>query len=70
MKRGYTVRIPEDYVGLIEGIKMELQRMGLEVKDATLIRTLILTGIKDINMKITKGINVFDNNEGDDETDD
>ena len=43
--------------------------LDIEVKDAVLIKTVLLTGIRAINLKITQGINIFDDNERDSETD-
>lgn len=70
MKRVFTIRISDEYVGMLENIQVELKSMGIEVKDATLMRTVLLVGIRDINMKFTQGINIFDNYARDEETDD
>lgn len=70
MRSVVTIRIPEEYVGMLEHIALTLQERELEVKDAVLIKTVLLTGIRAINLKITQGINIFDdNNERDPETD-
>lgn len=71
MRSVVTIRIPEEYVGMLEHIALTLQERELEVKDAVLIKTVLLTGIRAINLKITQGINIFDdnNNERDNETD-
>lgn len=68
MKNVVTIRLPEDYVGMLESIKLELASRGHEIKDNVLVRTVLLTGIRDINRMITQGINVF--NEGNETTDD
>ena len=69
MRSVVTIRIPEEYVGMLEHIALTLQERELEVKDAVLIKTVLLTGIRAINLKITQGINIFDdNNERDTET--
>ena len=65
----YTIRLPEEYVGMLENIHLELQHTGIEVKDNVLLKTVLLTGIRAINLKITQGINIFDDNERDNETD-
>jgi hypothetical protein len=69
MRSVYTIRLPEEYVGMLENIHMELQHTGIEVKDNVLLKTVLLTGIRAINLKITQGINIFDENERDNETD-
>ena len=69
MRSVVTIRIPEEYVGMLEHIALTLQERELEVKDAVLIKTVLLTGIRAINLKITQGINIFDDNERDTETD-
>ena len=61
-------RIPEEYVGMLEHIALTLNEREIEVKDAVLIKTVLLTGIRAINLKITQGINIFDDNERDTET--
>ena len=69
MRSVVTIRIPEEYVGMLEHIALTLKERELEVKDAVLIKTVLLTGIRAINLKITQGINIFDdNNERDTET--
>ena len=69
MRSVYTIRLPEEYVGMLENIHLELQHTGIEVKDNVLLKTVLLTGIRAINLKITQGINIFDdNNERDTET--
>ena len=56
----FTIRITEDYLGMLENINLELQQRGISVKDNVLIKTVLLTGIRAINQKFTQGINVFD----------
>lgn len=68
MRSVYTIRLPEEYVGMLENIHLELQHTGIEVKDNVLLKTVLLTGIRAINLKITQGINIFDDNERDTET--
>ena len=68
MRSVFTIRLKEDYVGMLEHIALELSARGIEVKDNILVRTALLTGIRDINRMITQGINIFD--EGNEETDD
>lgn len=68
MKNVVTIRLPDDYVGMLENIKVELSDRGHEIKDNVLIKTVLLTGIRDINRMITRGINIFD--EGKQNTDD
>lgn len=71
MKTVFTIRLTEEYAGMLEHIKLSLKERGIEEKDHILLRTVLLTGIRDINMQITKGINIFEHyNEGNDETDD
>ena len=60
MKNVVTIRIPDEYCGMLENIKLELAATGLEIKDNVLIKTVLLTGIRDINLKIIHGINVFE----------
>lgn len=60
MKNVVTIRLPYEYVGMLENIKLELINRGYDIKDPVLLRTVLLTGIRDINMMINKGINVFD----------
>lgn len=68
MRNVVTIRIPNDYLGMLEHIKLELDSRGIGVQDSVLIKTVLLTGIRDINRMITMGINVFD--EGNKDTDD
>lgn len=73
MRSVFTIRLNEEYAGMLAHIALILEERGIEVKDNVLIKTVLLTGIKDINQMITKGINIFDNrtqNEGNEETDD
>lgn len=60
MKSVVTIRLPEEYRGMLENIKLELESRGIEVKDCVLVKTVLLMGIRDINRMITLGINVFD----------
>lgn len=69
MRSVFTIRLPEDYVGMLENINLELRHRGIEVKDNVLLKTVLLTGIRAINMQITQGINIFEN-EGNAKTDD
>ena len=57
---------------MLENIKLSLKERGIEDKDHIIVRAVLLTGIRDINMMINRGINIFDEkpNEGNDETDD
>lgn len=66
----FTIRLKEEYIGMLENISLELKARGIEVKDNVLLKTVLLTGIKDINRMITQGINIFEANEGNEETDD
>lgn len=61
MKTVYTIRLQDEYAGMLENIKLELSERGIEVKDNVLLKTILLTGIRDINRMITQGINIFDN---------
>ena len=61
MKTVYTIRLQDEYAGMLENIKLELSERGIEVKDNVLVKTILLTGIRDINRMITQGINIFDN---------
>jgi hypothetical protein len=70
MRTVFTIRLPEEYVGMLEHINMELQQRGIEEKDNVLLKTVLLTGIRAINQMITQGKNIFDDNEGNDKTDD
>ena len=69
MRSVFTIRLPEEYVGMLENINLELRHRGIEVKDNVLLKTVLLTGIRAINMQITQGINIFEN-EGNSQTDD
>ena len=69
MRSVFTIRVSEEYVGMLEHINLELQQRGIEVKDNVLLKTVLLTGIRAINMQITQGINIFEN-EGNAQTDD
>lgn len=60
MRSVVTIRIPEEYVGMLEHIALNLREREIEVKDAVLVKTVLLTGIRAINLKITQGINIFD----------
>ena len=60
MRSVFTIRVSEEYVGMLEHINLELQQRGIEVKDNVLLKTVLLTGIRDINRMITQGINIFD----------
>lgn len=70
MKQVVTIRMPQEYAGMLEHIKLNLAERGIETTDAVLMRTVVLTGIRCINQMITQGINIFENNERDQETDD
>ena len=63
MRSVFTIRISEEYVGMLENINIELKQRGFEVKDNVLIKTVLLTGIRAINQMFTQGINVFDTGE-------
>lgn len=70
MKTVYTIRLSEEYAGMLENIKLELNERGVEIPtESVLLKTVLLTGIRDINRMITQGINIFDY-ERDEETDD
>ena len=61
MKTVYTIRFPEEYAGMLENIKLELGERGIDIPtDSVLLKTVLLTGIRDINRMITQGINIFD----------
>ena len=60
MRTVYTIRIPEEYAGMIEHIKLRLSEKGTVVKDHILLRTLLLTGIRDVNMQMEHKINIFE----------
>ena len=71
MKTVYTIRLTEEYAGMLEHIKLCLTERGIEMPtDSVLLKTVLLTGIRDINRMITRSINIFDNNEREQETDD
>lgn len=72
MKTVYTIRLPEEYAGMLENIKLSLKERGIEEKDHIILRAVLLTGIRDINMMINRGINIFEDktDEGNNETDD
>ena len=71
MKTVYTIRLTEEYAGMLEHIKLCLTERGVEMPtDSVLLKTVLLTGIRDINRMITRSINIFDNNEREQETDD
>lgn len=61
MKSVYTIRLNDEYTGMLENIKLELAERDIEAKDNVLLKTILLTGIRDINRMITQGINIFDN---------
>lgn len=68
-----SVRLKEEYASEIESMKITLSAMGYEMSDQEMVRLVLLTGIKAINLKIGYGINVFEklyDNEGNEETDD
>lgn len=60
MKTVVTIRMPQEYAGMLENIKLELSVRGIEAPDAVLMRTVVLTGIRCINQMITQGINIFE----------
>lgn len=62
MRNVITIRITDEYLGMLENINLELQQRGIDVKDNILIKTTLLTGIRVINQLFTQGINVFDTN--------
>ena len=70
MKQVVTIRMPQEYAGMLEHIKLNLAERGIETTDAVLMRTVVLTGIRCINQMITQGINIFENNERNEETND
>lgn len=63
MRNVITIRITDEYLGMLENINLELQQRGIDVKDNILIKTTLLTGIRAINQMFTQGINVFDTGE-------
>lgn len=70
MKTVFTVRLPEEYACQLEAIKLELDERGIEIpSDSVLLKTVLITGIRDINRMLTKGINIFAD-AGNQETDD
>ena len=69
MRSVVTIRIPEEYVGMLEHIALTIKEREIEVKDAVLIKTVMLTGIRAINQMITQNINIFDD-EGNNQADD
>jgi len=69
MRNVITIRITDEYLGMLENINLELQQRGIDVKDNILIKTTLLTGIRAINQMFTQGINVFDTNKPDDNDD-
>ena len=69
MRNVITIRITDEYLGMLENINLELQQRGIDVKDNILINTTLLTGIRAINQMFTQGINVFDTNKPDDNDD-
>lgn len=69
MRSVFTIRVSEEYVGMLEHINLELQQRGIEVKDNVLLKTVLLTGIRAINQMITQNINIFDD-EGNNQADD
>ena len=60
MKNVVTIRLSAEYVGMVEHIKLSLKEQGVEVADHILLRTLLLTGIRDVNLKIIHGENIFE----------
>lgn len=71
MKTVYTIRLPEEYAGMLENIKLELGDRGIDIPtDSVLLKTVLLTGIRDINRMITQGINIFEQHERDTQADD
>ena len=69
MKQVVTIRMPQEYAGMLEHIKLNLAERGIETTDAVLMRTVVLTGIRCINQMITQNINIFDD-EGNNQADD
>ena len=69
MRSVYTIRLSEEYVGMLENINLELRHRGIEAKDNVLLKTVLLTGIRAINQMITQNINIFDD-EGNTQADD
>ena len=70
MKTVYTIRLPEEYAGMLEHIKLSLAERGITEKDHIIVRTVLLTGIRAINQMITQGKNIFEDHERNEETDD
>ena len=60
MRSVFTIRVPEEYLGMLENINLEIEQRGISVKDNVLIKTVLLTGISAINQMITQGVNIFD----------
>lgn len=60
MRSVFTIRVPEEYLGMLENINLEIEQRGISVKDNVLIKTVLLTGIRAINQMITQGVNIFD----------
>lgn len=69
MRTVFTIRISEQYAGMLEHIALTLSERGITVQDNVLLKTVLLTGIRDINQMITQGKNIFDH-ERNQETDD
>ena len=60
MRSVFTIRVLEEYLGMLENINLEIEQRGISVKDNVLIKTVLLTGIRAINQMITQGVNIFD----------
>lgn len=60
MKNVVTIRLHDEYVEMLDNIKIELINRGYDIEDPVLMRTVLLTGIRDVNMKIEKGVAFFE----------
>lgn len=57
-----TIRLDDSYIGRMEGIRRMLNETGIDVNDSTIFRSVLLTGIEQIENKLN---NRLDNAQGD-----
>lgn len=61
MKKMKTIRLDEEYLGRLQGVKRMLVETGIEVNDSVILRSVILNGLENIENKLN---NRLDNAQG------
>ena len=52
MKKMKTVRLDDEYLGRLQGVKRMLNETGIDVNDSVILRSVILNGLENIENKL------------------